>query len=105
MSGEEQPVSKITFDGAKGFKFAAAYEAFSKAFDENDVAERKEQLNDLVSRLSNDEISYPLYYNELNRFREGEDNREFRRVRIQGQRKRAYRRDQQEKDRVKRHKR
>lgn len=105
MSGEEQTVSKITFDATNDFKFAAAYEAFSKTFDENNVSERKEQLNDLVTRLSNDEISYPLYYSELNRFREGKDSREFRRVRIQGQRKRAYRRDQQEKERVKRHKR
>jgi hypothetical protein len=102
---EEAPVSKVTFDEISDFKFTAAYEAYSKAFDDVSGAEQRQRLNDLVSQLSTEEISYGRFYGELNQFREEADGREFRRVRIQGQRKRAYRRDQQERDRHKRHRR
>lgn len=105
MAVEEEPVSKVTFEGINDFKFSAAYEAYSKAYDEVPGAEQRRQLNDLVSQLSKDEISFGRFYGEINRFREDAGHRQFRRVRIQGQRKRAYRRDQAERDRHKRHKR
>jgi hypothetical protein len=41
----------------------------------------------------------------IGQFREEDESREFRRVRIQGSRKFAYRRKEQERNRIKRHKR
>lgn len=105
MTEAEEPVSKVAFEEMNDFKFAAAYEAYSKAFDDVEGAEQRRQLNDLVSQLSRDEISYGRFYSEINQFREDEGGRQFRRARIYGQRKRAYRRDQVERDRSKRHKR
>lgn len=105
MNAEEEQVSKLTFEDIADFKFSAAYEAYSKAFEDAPGAEQRQKLNDLVSQLSRDEISYGRFYGEINQFREDSDGRQFRRARIQGQRKRAYRRDQVERDRHKRHKR
>jgi hypothetical protein len=102
---EEGPVDKLEFSENVDFKFSAAYEAYSKAFDEVSHEETKKKLNELVAKLSSSEMSYPRFYSELNQFREDSGGREFRRARISGQRKRAYRRDQIEKDRNKRHKR
>lgn len=101
----EEAVPKVTFDDITDFKFTAAYEVYSKAFDEASGAEERQKLNDLLSRLSEKEISYPRFYSEINRFRADTGGRGFRRVRIYGQRKRAYRREQAERDRSKRHKR
>ena len=106
MTMGEEPATKLEFDRMIGFKFTAAYEAYSKLFDEVEGLEEKRELNDNISKLFNDEISYPRFYSELNQYREdSKGGREFRRVRIQGQRKRAYRRDEQKKDRIKRHRR
>ena len=105
MTEAEEPISKVTFEEMNDFKFAAAYEAYSKAFEDVQGAEQRRQLNDLVSQLSRDEISYGRFYSSINQFREDEGGRQFRRARIYGQRKRAYRRDQAERDRSKRHKR
>lgn len=105
MTSEEGTVSKVTFEDVTDFKFSAAYEVYSRAFDEASNDENRQSLNDLVSQLSRDEISYSHFYRDINSFREDTGGRGFRRARIFGQRKRAYRRDQVEKDRNKRHRR
>lgn len=105
VTDEERTVSKVTFEETNDFKFSAAYETYSKAFDDASSEEDRQRLNDLVSQLSNDEISYSRFYKEINYFREDASGRRFGRARIFGQRKRAYRRDQVDKDRNKRHKR
>lgn len=102
--GEEQ-VTKIAADDNTDFKFAAAYEAYSRAFDEASREEERQTLNDLLTKLSSKEMSYGSFYREISRYREDAGGRGFRRVRIHGQRKRAYRRDQVDRDRNKRHKR
>ncbi len=99
----EEPVPKIELDTAD-FKFAAAYEVYSKAFDDAPGDEERSKLNELLSRLSKNEISYPRFYGEMDQYREDSGGRGFRRARIQGQRKRAYRRDQVDRERSKRHK-
>lgn len=106
MTVEEEPVSKVDFDNIADFKFMAAYGVYVKAFDEASKDEERSMLNNLISQLFNKEISYPRFYSQVNQYREDSDmGREFRRVRIKGQRKRAYRRDQQERERIRRHKR
>ncbi len=105
MAAAEEPVSKVTFENKTDFKFSAAYEAYSKAFDEIPDDEKRRLLNDLVSKLSRGEMSYPRFYREIDQFREDTGGREFRRAKIQGQRKQAYRHEQLEKDRSKRYRR
>ena len=105
MTLEEEPVSKVTFNEVSDFRFIAAFKAYSESFDELDDDEAKLKINELISQLANDEISFQKFYGDINRYREGGGGYEFHRMRIKGQRKRAYRRDQQEKERIKRHKR
>ncbi len=103
MATEEESITKLTFDSTD-FKFLAAYEAYSKVFDDaTEVV--KQELNEMLTKLSADEISYPRFYSRISQFREEGESREFRRVRIQGSRKFAYRRKEQERNRIKRHKR
>jgi hypothetical protein len=67
--------------------------------------EEKNILNENISQLYNNEINYSRFYNKVNEYRgNAVKGRWFHRKRIKGQRKRAYRRDQQEKNRIKRHK-
>lgn len=105
MAQEEGDVTKIEFGETRDFKFNAAYEAYSRSFDKSPGTDEKKRLNEAITRLFNREISYPRFYDEINRYLDKPDGKEFRRARIKGQRKRAYRRDQQEKLRIKRHKR
>ena len=101
-----EEVSKLSFDHASDFKFTAAYDLYSKLFDESPSPDNRNVLNDIISKLFNAEISYPAYYREVNHLRKDLDSSQrFTRTRIQGQRKRAYRRDQQERERIRRHKR
>jgi len=102
---EDDPVSKIKFDLLTGFKFKAAYKTYSEIFDNVEDAEDKRDLNDGISKLHDDEISYSRYYDEIEKHREnsGKKRRYFR-ARIKGQRKWAYNRSQQEKNRIRRHK-
>ncbi len=100
----EEPVSKVDFDQMTGFKFQAAYKAYSELFDELSD-EEKQALNDNIYRLYNNDINYTQFYDKVNEYRgNAVRGRWFHRKRIRGQRKRAYRRDQQEKNRIKRHK-
>jgi len=87
------------------FKFIAAYDAYSKAWDDNQEIEERRRLNGFISQLFNKEISYPYFYREIDQYsRDSSKGREFRRVRIQGERKRDYRRKEQRRSRQKRHK-
>lgn len=105
MAEEREVVNKVTFGFESDFKFAAAYEAYSSVFDEISGFEDRQMLNDLISQLFNKEITYSHFYREINRFRDEPAPRKFVRTRIEGQRKRAYRRSEQKKDRLKRHRR
>lgn len=102
---EKGPVPKIEFEQAKDFKFKAAYEAYSKCFDQVRTDDDRNALNEKITKLFNNEMSYPNFYGEINQLVEGKgEGHEFHRVRIEGQRKRDYRRDEQKTDRIKRHK-
>ena len=102
---KREPVSKLTFDSMGDFKFRAAYEAYSKAWDGLHRVEERQRLNNLISRLSKEEISYSHFYREVNQYLRDPGRQEFRRVRIHGERKRDYRRKEQRRSRQKRHKR
>ena len=105
MTMEEEFVSKVTFEEIADFKFLAAYEAYSKAWDSQQGIEEQHRLNDLISQLFNKEINYSHFYREINQYtRDSDRGRGSNRVRIQGQRKRDYRRKEQRRSRQKRHK-
>ena len=102
---EDEPVSKIVFDKMPDFKFTAAYQAYSKSFDRVPGDQEKRRLNDLIVKLSSNEISYPQFYDEINQYLGISDRERESSPRIQGQRKRDYRHDQQKRESIRRHKR
>ena len=101
----EENVDKLSFD-KEDFKFVAAYNVYSSKFEEADDPGKQAYLNELISKLEAEEIEYPSYY-RLIAETDGDSGRryQYHRVRVEGSRKFAYRRSQQEKDRIKRHKR
>jgi len=100
---ENEAVEKKEFQSTD-FKFNTAYGVYSTKFDEATEDERKTRLNDLITKLEAEEISYPEFYEAM---QEDDSERRYRfhRTRIDGSRKFAYRREEQKKDRIKRHKR
>lgn len=100
MTDESQTIDKVSFDN-NDFKFIAAYTAYTNKFEEAEIDERQ-HLNELIIRLHQGEISFPDFYKEI----DDESDRRFKyhRDSIKGSRKFAYRKAQQEKNRINRHK-
>jgi hypothetical protein len=92
-------IEKLVFT-AKDFKFNAAYQEYDKAFDSTDSGEEKNQLNALITKLFEGEIQYPDYYQAI---RDSENWYRFHRTNISTTRKFAYRKNQQKKARMERH--
>lgn len=102
---ENEAVEKKEFQDTD-FKFNAAYGVYSSKFDEATEDEGKTRLNDLITKLHAEEISYPEFYEEMQKSEaDGERRYRFHRTRIDGSRKFAYRREEQKKDRIRRHRR
>jgi hypothetical protein len=106
LTNDVEPVSKVMFERMDDFKFIAAYDVYSRTWDDQQGVDEQRRLNDLISQLFNEEISYPRFYREIEQYK-GPLGRpeEFQRTRIQGERKRDYRRKEQRRSRQKRHKR
>ena len=94
-------ISKLSIDRADDFRFHVAYLAYSQAWDENVNDEVRKKLNDLIESLSENRTDYKSFYYKLDRFRE---NVEHRRHNIKSQRKIAWRKREEKKSRIKRHK-
>ena len=106
MTMEDETVSKIVFGSMPDFKFSVAYEAYSKSFDRVNGAQERRRLNDVIVKLFNKEIGYPQFYDEINpNLATSDRGREFQSPRVSGQRKRDYRRDEQKRESIRRHKR
>ena len=95
-----EPVKKLIFE-SMDFKFKAAYEAYSKHFEDADD-EQRGLLNTALTRLRSEEVSYPEFYGTLDKDIDGK--RPFNRSRIKTSRKFAYRKSERKLDRIKRHK-
>ena len=93
-------MKKLIFE-SMDFKFKAAYEAYSKHFEDADN-EQRGFLNTVLTRLRSEEVSYPEFYGTLDKDIDGK--RPFYRSRITGSRKFAYRKSEQKLNRIKRHK-
>jgi hypothetical protein len=100
---EEQAPEKIVYNDKTDFKFTAAYEAYSKAFDGAD-ATVKAALNDAVAKLHDDKMDYNFFYSTINQHIQGADKGgSFRRARIEGQRKQEYNKDERKRGRNERY--
>ena len=100
---EEQAPEKITYSDKTDFKFTAAYEAYSKAFDAADAA-AKTALNEALAKLHDDKMDYNYFYSTINQYIQGADKGgSFRRARIEGQRKQEYNKDERKRGRNERY--
>ena len=96
-----ESVKKLSFEDMD-FKFMAAYGQYSDKFDSAESEERKTELNDAISKLHMEEISYQDYYSTIDK--ETDDRYRFHRTKINTSRKFEYRQNQQKQERIKRHK-
>ncbi len=101
---EEQAPTKIVYDDKTDFKFKAAYEAYSKAFDSTADAAVKTALNEALTKLHDDKMDYNFFYSTINQHIQGADKGgSFRRARIEGQRKQEYAKDERKRGRNERY--
>jgi hypothetical protein len=100
LNNMSEAVEKLSFEGMD-FKFMAAYNQYAEKF-ENAGEEKQVELNNLISKLQAEEVSYDDFYAAM--ATESEDRYEFHRTKIMGSRKFAYRQNERKVDRIKRHK-
>jgi len=106
QSNEEEVVTKLMIDRSSDFKFHAAYEAYSEIWDKATSQETKMELNELMSSLSKEEISYSSFYKRMDQFRRRDSKHyAYPRTRIETQRKRDWRRTKAKNERNARHRR
>jgi len=101
----EKIVSKLLLDKPSDFKFHAAYNVYSDAWDRNPSPEVREKLNAIMTSLSSNEIDYPSFYQEISQYRTELGLGYGGSGRIQTQRKREFRRREERKERNSRHRR
>lgn len=101
---EKEAVEKKIFQKTD-FKFIAAYNVYLNKFNESDNDEERQRLNELITRLSEDGLPYPHFYEEIAKDDSESRRYRFHRSQIESTRKFAYRRAEQKTDRIKRHKR
>jgi len=107
-STEEAPseeITKLLIDKPSDFKFHAAYMAYSETWDKINSPETRTELNDILTSLSKDKISYSSFYKALDEYRSrGSRHYEFSRERIETQRKRDWRQKRNRQERNSRYK-
>ncbi len=99
---EESP-EKLVFSVKPDFKWAAAYQAYEKAFNASDPTVKAE-LNDAIKKLYDNQIDYGTFYSIVNPHIEGaEKGSSYRRARIEGSRKQEYAKSEAKKGRNERY--
>jgi hypothetical protein len=100
----EEEATKLVIDRPSDFRFHAAYLAYSETWDKINSQETKTELNEIMSSLYKEEISYPSFYTRLDEYRrQGSKHYAFPRQRIESQRKRDWRKRQTKNMRNSRH--
>ena len=105
---DDAVVPKLLIDRPSDFKFHAAYEIYSRAWDKTSSKEVKMKLNEIITSLSKGEIDYQSFYGKINRYRMTFNSERYRggaRARIQTLRKRDWRRIKAKNERNARHRR
>ncbi len=98
-------VSKLMVDKPSDFVFHAAYMAYSKTWDDTPSEEDRAKLNEIMLSFSKGKGDQPSFYSELSQFRRG-FNSGFRvSSKIRSERKRDWRKREQKRARMSRHKR
>ena len=98
QSNEEEVVTKLIIDRPSDFRFHAAYLAYSETWNKTTSQEMKKELNEIISSLSKEEISYSSFYERLDKFRRHDSQHyAYTRERIETQRKKDWR-DRQNRD-------
>ncbi|MDH5389608.1 MAG: hypothetical protein OEX10_00445 [Candidatus Bathyarchaeota archaeon] len=101
---DEEEVTKLMIDRPSDFRFHAAYLAYSETWDKTTSQETKTELNEIMSLLSKEEISYSSFYRRLDEYRrQGSTHYAYPRKRIETQRKRDWRKRQTKDMRNSRH--
>ena len=97
---QTEETTKLLIDNRSDFKFHAAYLAYSKTWDKITSPNTRNELNNLLSSLSKEEMSYSSFYTTLDEHRRrGSKHYEFLRERIETQRKRDWRKKQNKQER------
>lgn len=96
-----ESVKKLSFEDMD-FKFMAAFGQYSEKFDQAQNDDEKIELNEAITKLHTEEISYQDYYSTIDK--ETDDRHRFHRSKINTSRKYEYRQNQQKQERIKRHK-
>jgi hypothetical protein len=101
---ESASPQKLLIDDPLNFLFHAAYLAYSDAYDKINSPEAREQLNESISALQQNQMDYSSFYEKIAKFR-GDDvsRRGYSRAPIKTQNKREWRRKTQKHDRIERH--
>ena len=93
LQSNDEEVTKLMIDRPSNFRFHAAYLAYSETWDKTTSQGTKTELNELMSLLSKEEISYSNFYKRVDQFRRPDSKHyAYRRKRIETQRKREWRR-------------
>jgi hypothetical protein len=102
----DEEVTKLMIDRPSDFRFHAAYLAYSETWDKTASQEGKTKLNEIMTSLSKEEISYSSFYKMVDQFRRhGAKHYAYPRKRIDTQRKRDWRKRQTKDMRNARHRR
>jgi hypothetical protein len=102
----DEEVTKLMIDRPSDFRFHAAYLAYSETWDKTASQEGKTKLNEIMTSLSKEEISYSSFYKMVDQFRRhGAKHYAYPRKRIDTQRKRDWRKRQNKEMRNARHRR
>lgn len=100
----EEEAIKLMIDKPSDFRFHAAYLAYSETWDKIVSQETKTELNEIISLLSEEKISFSSFYKRLDEYRrQGSPHYAFPRKRIETQRKRDWRKRQNKDMRNKRY--
>jgi len=100
-----EEVTKLLIDDPSDFKFHAAYLAYSETWDKMTSPDTRNELNNILTSLSKEEMSYSSFYTTLDEYRRrGSRHYEFSRERIETQRKRDWRKKQNRQERNSRYK-
>jgi len=105
---DDAVVPKLLIDRLSDFKFHAAYEIYSQAWDKTSSQEVKMKLNEIMASLSKDEIDYQSFYGKMNQYRMEFNPERYSggaRANIETQRKKDWRRIEAKNARNARHRR
>jgi len=102
---QTEEVTKLLIDKPSDFKFHAAYLAYSGTWDKITSPDTRTELNNILTSLSKEEMSYSSFYKTLDEYRRrGSKHYEFSRQRIETQRKRDWRKKRNKQERNSRYK-